>query len=201
MRCGYAEAIAFPRLRGALCGGVFGTFADSRSRSAIRREITQQKILTKPANCDTMSPLLLGCSQAVRHGTLTPAFRRSESCRPNQKKQPKRLLFLVGGERPLHRSTTLSALILREGGPRYGSPFTQPLPCATAGLHFRFHRLLPCCCFFWRGTPAPLQQNILSVFYLSASASAALIKPRNSGCGRFGRLLNSGWNWHPTYHG
>ena len=73
MRCGYAEAIAFPRLRGALCGGVFGTFADSRSRSAIRREITQQKILTKPANCDTMSPLLLGCSQAVRHGTLTPA--------------------------------------------------------------------------------------------------------------------------------
>ena len=73
MRCGYAEAIAFPRLRGALCGGVSGTFADSRSRSAIRREITQQKILTKPANCDTMSPLLLGCSQAVRHGTLTPA--------------------------------------------------------------------------------------------------------------------------------
>ena len=52
---------------------VSGTFADSRSRSAIRREITQQKILTKPANCDTMSPLLLGCSQAVRHGTLTPA--------------------------------------------------------------------------------------------------------------------------------
>ena len=73
MRCGYAEAIAFPRLRGVLCGGVSGTFADSRSRSAIRREITQQKILTKPANCDTMSPLLLGCSQAVRHGTLTPA--------------------------------------------------------------------------------------------------------------------------------
>ena len=73
MRCGYAEAIAFPRLRGAPCGGVSGTFADSRSRSAIRREITQQKILTKPANCDTMSPLLLGCSQAVRHGTLTPA--------------------------------------------------------------------------------------------------------------------------------
>ena len=29
----------------------------------------------------------LGCSQAVRHGTLTPAFRRSESCQPNQNRQ------------------------------------------------------------------------------------------------------------------
>ena len=58
-----------------------------------------------------------------------------------------------GGEHPLHCSRILSALILREGGTRYGSPFTQPLPCAAAGLHFRFHRLLPCCCFFCEERP------------------------------------------------
>ena len=29
--------------------------------------------------------IILGCSQAVRHQTLTLAFRRSESCHPNQK--------------------------------------------------------------------------------------------------------------------
>lgn len=27
---------------------------------------------------------ILGCSQAVRHGTLTPAFHRFESCHPSQ---------------------------------------------------------------------------------------------------------------------
>ena len=27
------------------------------------------------------------------------------------------------------------------------------------------------------------------------------MKSRNSGCGRFGRDLNSGWNWVPTIHG
>ena len=35
----------------------------------------------------------LGRSQAVRHGTLTPASRRSESCRPNQKEATERLLL------------------------------------------------------------------------------------------------------------
>ena len=32
----------------------------------------------------------------------------------------------------------------------------------------------------------------------SARASAALIRPRKSGCGRSGRDLNSGWAWVPT---
>ena len=44
----------------------------------------------------------LGRSQAVRHGTLTPAFRRSESCRPNHvgaKSALLRLLFCLRRKR------------------------------------------------------------------------------------------------------
>ena len=35
----------------------------------------------------------------------------------------------------------------------------------------------------------------------SRTASAAATNPSNSGCGRSGRLLNSGWNWLATNHG
>src|SRR5215218_1820763 len=35
----------------------------------------------------------------------------------------------------------------------------------------------------------------------SAWVTAAATKPSNSGCGRSGRLLNSGWNWLATNHG
>src|SRR6185503_5687048 len=35
----------------------------------------------------------------------------------------------------------------------------------------------------------------------SPTAIAAVTNPSNSGCGRSGRLLNSGWNWLATNHG
>ena len=38
-------------------------------------------------------------------------------------------------------------------------------------------------------------------FLLFIRAAAAVTKPRNSGCGRLGRLLNSGWNWPATNQG
>ena len=40
-----------------------------------------------------------------------------------------------------------------------------------------------------------------SAWRRACSSTAAAMNETNSGCGWYGRLLYSGWNWQPRYHG
>ena len=52
-----------------------------------------------------------------------------------------------------------------------------------------------------RRGPGPRRRGLSTGSRPSATAIDAATNPSNSGCGRSGRDLNSGWNWLATNHG